>query len=627
MTLTWSFPTRILFFVLVLVFPHVTLGQNAFLTFPLPNRTPESAVINTVFDHSMPQQYHPNDVVVAYTGEEGRREFGASAFSVDFGFGALQGFKNCADSEFVTNNHYSGGGARQHIFYDGHPGYDYRTTDQDPSGRIDVLASAPGTVVCISLRTVDGADMNREENASACTEGPTQGEIKIDHGNGYSTIHLHLSSAGVHAGDTVIRGQKIGVSGETGAPGAPHLHFEVRQNISGVLVPIDPYGWEGFGPDPYTRATNVDLWLRESVSGSPTDIYFAVDLSGSFSDDLPLFKAQAPGIIATLKDSNPNIRFGLGKFEDYPISPFGSASAGDKAYVQLINLTLDSDVVLNAIAGLFTRFGGDGPQSQLPALFQAATGTGQDLSGAGFPEACIAPGQHAKFRDGATKLFLLWTDAPFHDPGDPGAIPYPGPSFEETVNAILALDPPRVIGISSGPFGIADLSRIAEATDSLAPSGGVDCDADGVIDIPEGEPLVCSIAPSGEGIGEAVIAIVEAATAEIEVTVDVKPSSDPNAINPVGSGLIPVAILTTENFDALTVSPITVRFGPSETGMAHRSAHLEDVDNDGDLDLVLHFRTQESGIQCGDTDASLTGETFDGQAIQGMDSIVTVSCR
>jgi len=60
---------------------------------------------------------------------------------------------------------------------------------------------------------------------------------------------------------------------------------------------------------------------------------------------------------------------------------------------------------------------------------------------------------------------------------------------------------------------------------------------------------------------------------------------------------------------------------------AHSKGHIEDVNGDGRLDLMLHFRTQDTGIQCGDTSASLTGETFDGAPIQASDSIITVGCR
>ena len=106
------------------------------------------------------------------------------------------------------------------------------------------------------------------------------------------------------------------------------------------------------------------------------------------------------------------------------------------------------------------------------------------------------------------------------------------------------------------------------------------------------------------------------------VVIDVKPS-----VNPRSRGVIPVAILTTDDFDASTVAPGTERFGPDEAVIAHRSGHFEDVDLDGDTDLMLHFRTQETGIQCGDTEATLTGETFDGQSFQASDSIVTVGCH
>jgi hypothetical protein len=105
---------------------------------------------------------------------------------------------------------------------------------------------------------------------------------------------------------------------------------------------------------------------------------------------------------------------------------------------------------------------------------------------------------------------------------------------------------------------------------------------------------------------------------------DVKPGSDPNSINPRGRGVIPVAILTSDDFDALTVDAETVRFGPWQAGKSHKQAHVQDVDEDGDLDLLLHFRTQDTGIASGDIEACVVGETYEGVPIMGCDSVRTV---
>lgn len=115
-----------------------------------------------------------------------------------------------------------------------------------------------------------------------------------------------------------------------------------------------------------------------------------------------------------------------------------------------------------------------------------------------------------------------------------------------------------------------------------------------------------------------------------QVDIDIKPGSDPNSINLRNRGVIPVAILTTDTFDATTVDPASVCFGDAEEPTerdcteAHGTGHVEDVDGDGDDDLVLHFQTQETGIDPGDTEACLTGTTTGGTAIEGCDSVRTV---
>ena len=113
----------------------------------------------------------------------------------------------------------------------------------------------------------------------------------------------------------------------------------------------------------------------------------------------------------------------------------------------------------------------------------------------------------------------------------------------------------------------------------------------------------------------------------IPISIDIKPVTFPNRINPNSNGKIPVAILTTWSFDATTVDPTTVHFGASGTEVAPVQSAAEDVDGDGDIDMVLHFVTQNTGITCGNDSASLTGALFSGVTFKGSDSIETVGCK
>jgi len=115
-----------------------------------------------------------------------------------------------------------------------------------------------------------------------------------------------------------------------------------------------------------------------------------------------------------------------------------------------------------------------------------------------------------------------------------------------------------------------------------------------------------------------------------EVDIDIQPWRDTNRIFLKGRGVVSVAILTTEDFDATEVDPETVRFGPglarplfSRIIKRFPFLALRDVDRDGDRDMVLMFRTQETGIQAGDTSATLTGVSYTDWAFFGSDAIVT----
>lgn len=52
--------------------------------------------------------------------------------------------------------------------------------------------------------------------------------VMIDHGNGYVTLYGHMSRVDVVVGQTVRRGDQIGLMGSTGRSTGPHLHFEIR---------------------------------------------------------------------------------------------------------------------------------------------------------------------------------------------------------------------------------------------------------------------------------------------------------------------------------------------------------------------------------------------------------------
>lgn len=103
--------------------------------------------------------------------------------------------------------------------------------------------------------------------------------------------------------------------------------------------------------------------------------------------------------------------------------------------------------------------------------------------------------------------------------------------------------------------------------------------------------------------------------------IDIKPGSDVNPVALGSHGLIPVAILGTQYIDVENVLEETLAFGPANATPVRRG-QLEDVNDDGYVDLITHYNIQETGISAEDTEACLRG-VIGATMFVACDSIVT----
>ncbi len=105
-----------------------------------------------------------------------------------------------------------------------------------------------------------------------------------------------------------------------------------------------------------------------------------------------------------------------------------------------------------------------------------------------------------------------------------------------------------------------------------------------------------------------------------EIQIDIKPEVNPNRINLKSKGIVPVAILTTQDFEAGTVNPATVILA----GASPVRWKMSDANGDGEMDMLFYFDTQSLNLTQMSTEAVLTGEDNGGIHLQGTDSVEIV---
>jgi len=205
-------------------------------------------------------------------------------------------------------------------------------------------------------------------------------------------------------------------------------------------------------------------------------------------------------------------------------------------------------------------------------------------------------------------------------------VPAATPSFTFTLSIT---ETPNVAPVGSCPFlsttPCSDKITfpIAFSSQTFTTSGGLQVTLAivGFRTSPAG-PLLADFI-SDEGQTNSVLLFGKITSILQKVPIDIKPGSFPNSINMESRGTIPVAILSTPDFDATTVDKTSLTFGRTgdEDSLEKCTKSNEDVNGDGLLDVVCHFRTQDTGFREGDNEGILKGKTVDGIPIEGRDSV------
>src|SRR5690606_33167548 len=199
--------------------------------------------------------------------------------------------------------------------------------------------------------------------------------------------------------------------------------------------------------------------IENSAVGA--DVFFLVDLTSSYDDDLDTYRTAASDIVTELSDTFSDLRLGLASFRDAPCTGIGTSSL---EYAYRLNLPLSSDpnqfvAILDELA---VGPNSTTPEAALEGMHQVLTGQGYQVDMQAFDcleLANIAPSE-PNWEPARIPLLVVATDAPFHRPGDTY---YPYPTTDQQVIDEANARGTTIFFMSSGEED-PEATTIAEAT-------------------------------------------------------------------------------------------------------------------------------------------------------------------
>lgn len=124
--------------------------------------------------------------------------------------------------------------------------------------------------------------------------------IEIQHDNGYKSLYGHLNSISVKQGDTVTKGQQIGLSGSTGKSTGPHLHFELTDSSGKKINPATLISELNVPKNSSLQMANVDKKLPKPPEQPPKSYdIISYDMSNMMADITGFFELLVKNIQAT----------------------------------------------------------------------------------------------------------------------------------------------------------------------------------------------------------------------------------------------------------------------------------------------------------------------------------------